>query len=127
MIVCMIFHIETILVDSQQSGNGLDATSQRNPCIPLCWHRIYQIFILKNTLLLLRAVYFQMDVSSSQYSTGALVCFPLTAFQVLKIDLEYYRLWVVSKFFAKDIEATHIQCIGFDAQTNLNVWFLCEL
>ena len=46
---------------------------------------------------------------------------------VLKIDLEYYRLWVVSKFFAKDIEATHIQCIGFDAQTNLNVWFLCEL
>src|SRR5260370_365897 len=60
-------------------------------------------------------------------SLFSLVCFPLTAFRVLKIDLEYYRLWVVSKFFAKDIEATHIQCIGFDAQTNLNVWFLCEL
>ena len=45
---------------------------------------------------------------------------------VLKIDLEHERLRVVSKIFAKDIEATYVQGIGFDTQTNLNEWFLCE-
>ena len=47
--------------------------------------------------------------------------FPLTTFRELKIDLEHNRLWVVSKFFTKDIEAAYIQGIGFDAQPNLNV------
>jgi hypothetical protein len=45
---------------------------------------------------------------------------------VLKIDLEHDRLWVVSEFFTKDIEAAYIQGIGFDAQPNLNIWFLRE-
>src|SRR5258708_37194891 len=45
---------------------------------------------------------------------------------VLKIDLEHDRLWVVSEFFTKDIKTTYIQVIGFDAQPNLNIWFLSE-
>ena len=45
---------------------------------------------------------------------------------MLEIDLEHDRLWVVSEFFTKDIEATYIHGIGFDAQPNLNVWFLRE-
>src|ERR1700694_4469524 len=45
---------------------------------------------------------------------------------MLKIDLEHDRLWVVTKFFPKNVETAHIQSIGFDAQANLNVRLLRE-